>query len=80
MKEDVKTQAANGVLKVTKDYLSRDDLRAMAVGQTIEFVIPDEKLESASSTCSNMRFERKKYSKKIRMNADGASITVTREM
>lgn len=76
MEKDLKT--ANEVMKVSRDYLSRKDLQAMAVGQTIEFVIPATKLESASSACNNMKYLGKKFSKSTKINGDESSITVTR--
>jgi hypothetical protein len=77
-KTEKTTQVA--VIKVRKEYLSREDLRAMAVGQSIEFVMPSSKLESASSACNNMRYEGKKFTKSIHIddNPEESSITVTR--
>ena len=66
------------VMKVKRDYLSRKDLHAMAVGQTIEFCIPQEKLESATSACNNMKYQGKRFSKKTIVNGDESSIIVTR--
>ena len=65
------------VIKVPKDHLERDDLRGMALGQTIEYVFADaSKLESARSTCNQMRIFGVKF--RSRFNLDRTSITITR--
>ena len=64
-------------ITVHRDYLSRKDLRAMAAGQTIEFVLPDNKLESARTTCDHMRLYGMKF--KCPFYRDGyTSVVVTR--
>ena len=55
----------SGAMRVVKDYVSRDDLTAMAVNQAVEFVVPSDKFESAKSTCNAMRLKGKKFSTKI---------------
>lgn len=72
-----KVNILEATTKIEKDHVSRDDLRSMAVGQSIEFVVPDGKLESARSTCNNMKYERKRFSARINLG-EVSSITVTR--
>jgi len=80
MEKDVTTQTTTAAMRVTKDYVSRKDLMAMAVGQRIEFVIPDDKLESASSACEQMKRKRMKFSRSIKMTDNESSITIERLM
>ena len=76
MNKDAKTLGE--VMKVKREYLSRKDLQAMAVGQTIEFCIPQEKLESATSACNNMKYQGKRFTKKTIVNGNDSSFIVTR--
>ncbi len=76
MESKVEVRGSSCVMKVTKDYVSRDDLRAMAVNQAIEFVVPLDKFESAKSACNQMKLEAKKFSTSIA--PDLSSITITR--
>lgn len=64
------------VIQLRREYLSRNDLRAMSVGQAIEFVLPDSKLESGKQTCYQMRFEKKEFVPRI--NIENHTLTVTR--
>lgn len=64
-------------MRVIKDAVSRADLRAMAVGQTLEFVLPTpNKLESARTACNTLKIYRMKFSTKI--NREQSSITIER--
>lgn len=74
-KTDVK-QATPCIMKVTKDYVSREDLSAMAINQAIEFVVPSDKFESAKSACNQMKLKGKRFSTSIA--PDLSSITITR--
>lgn len=76
MESKVEVQASSCVMKVTKDYVSRDDLSAMAVNQAIEFVVPIDKFESAKSACNQMKLKGKRFSTSIA--PDLSSITITR--
>lgn len=69
----------NNILKVYKEYVSRDDLRAMAVGQELIFVIPDGKLESARATCNAMRFQRMKFACQLRVR-DNESMAIVKRL
>lgn len=69
----------NNILKVYKEYVSRDDLRAMAVGQELIFVVPNDKLESARSTCNAMRFQRMKFGCKLRVHNNESMAIVKRK-
>jgi len=54
------------ILKVSKDAVTRDDLRAMAVGQKIDFALPGKsQYESAVSACSQMKGEQRVFSTKF---------------
>lgn len=76
MESNAAMQASSCVMKVTKDYVSRDDLGAMAVNQAIEFVVPSDKFESAKSACNQMKLKGKRFSTSIA--PDLSSITITR--
>jgi hypothetical protein len=76
MESKVEVQGSSCVMKVTKDYVSRDDLSAMAVNQAIEFVVPSDKFESAKSACNQMKLKGKRFSTSIA--SDLSSITITR--
>lgn len=78
MENNQNQQPSAAAMKVTREFLSRNDLQAMAVGQTIEFCIPADKLESASSTCNNMKYLGKRFSKSVKIAGNESSITVTR--
>lgn len=78
MENNAGMQATVCAMKVTKDYVSRDDLRAMAVNQAIEFCVPRDKFESAKSACNQLRLEGKRYS--ISIAKDLSSITITRQV
>lgn len=69
----------NNIIKVYKEYVSRDDLRAMAVGQELTFVIPDNKLESARATCNAMRFQRMKFACQLRVR-DNESMAIIKRL
>ena len=49
-------------------------------GKNFGFVIPDDKLESASSACEQMKRKRMKFSRSIKMTASESSITIERLM
>ena len=76
MKSNGEMQVSVCAMKVTKDYVSRDDLNAMAVNQAIEFVIPSDKFESAKSACNQMKLKGKRFSTSI--SPDLSSITIKR--
>ena len=76
MESKVEVQGSSCVMKVTKDYVSRDDLSAMAVNQAIEFVVPSDKFESAKSACNQMKLKGKRFSTSIAPNL--SSITIKR--
>lgn len=65
------------VMKMERDHVSRDDLRSMVVGQSIEFVLPEPgKLESARSACNQMRLFQMQYSYEFHIAS--CSIVITR--
>ena len=70
---------SDNILKVYREYISRDDLRAMAVGQKIVFVIPNDKLESARGTCNALRYYRMKFSCQLRENG-GESMAIVKRL
>ena len=76
MESNGEMQVSACAMKVTKDYVSRDDLMTMAVNQAIEFVIPSEKFESAKSACNQMKLKGKRFSTSIA--PDLSSITIKR--
>ena len=76
MDSKVEVQASSCVMKMTRDYVSREDLSAMAVNQAIEFVVPSDKFESAKSACNQMKLKGKRFSTSIA--SDLSSITITR--
>lgn len=76
MESKVEVQASSCVMRVEKDYVSREDLGAMAVNQAIEFVVPSDKFESAKSACNQMKLKGKRFSTSIA--TDLSSITITR--
>ena len=78
MESNGEMQVSACAMKVTKDYVSRDDLNAMAVNQAIEFVIPSDKFESAKSACNQMKLKGKRFSTSIA--PDLSSITIKRIM
>ena len=78
MESNGEMQVSVCAMKVTKDYVSRDDLNAMAVNQAIEFVIPSDKFESAKSACNQMKLKGKRFSTSIA--PDLSSITIKRIM
>lgn len=54
------------IMRVSKDAVTRDDLRAMAVGQKIDFELPGKgQFESARSAAGQMKFERMKFTTKF---------------
>lgn len=69
----------NNIIKVYKEYVSRDDLRAMAVGQELIFVVPNDKLESARGTCNALRYYRMKFSCKLRV-CDNESMAIVKRL
>ena len=76
MEGKVEVQASSCVMKMTRDYVSREDLSAMAVNQAIEFIVPSDKFESAKSACNQMKLKGKRFSTSIA--PDLSSITITR--
>lgn len=59
------------VKKVTKDAVTRDDFRAMAVGEAIDFVLPGRgPFESAQSAAGQMKREHMKFSTKFSGNLE----------
>lgn len=76
MESKVEVQASSCVMKMKRDYVSREDLSAMAVNQAIEFVVPSDKFESAKSACNQMKLKGKRFSTSIA--PDLSSITITR--
>lgn len=76
MVSKAENQATACVMRVEKDYVSREDLGAMAVGQVVEFVVPSDKFESAKSACNQMKLKGKKFSASIAK--DLSSITIKR--
>lgn len=66
MTNETMTQVDSCVMKVSKDAVTRDDLRAMAVGQKIDFALPGKtQFESARSTAWQMKYEHKNFSTKF---------------
>lgn len=71
------------VKKVTKDVVTRNDLRAMAIGQIIDFSVPGRgQFESAQSAAGQMKKEKMKFATKFTGNieADQWSIQIERLM
>ena len=69
------------ILKVSKDSVTRDDLRSMAVAQRIDFSLPGKsQYESAVSACSQMKGEQRVFSTKFTGDkmADKWSILIER--
>lgn len=71
------------IQKVTKEMVTRDDFRAMAVGQIIDFALPGRgQFESAQSAAGQMKKEHMKFATKFTGNieADQWSIQIERLM
>ena len=71
------------VKKVTKDAVTRDDFRAMAVGQIIDFTLPGRgQFESAQSAAGQMKKEKMKFATKFTgdIEKDQWSIQIERLM
>ena len=59
------------IQKVTKDVVTRNDLRAMVVGQIIDFSVPGRgQFESAQSAAGQMKKEHMKFATKFTGNID----------
>lgn len=70
-------ETKNDPLMVKIDHLSVHDLRQMAVGQELKFVLTDrDKLPSARSTCNNEKMYGRVFSARIK--PEESSITVRR--
>lgn len=63
-------QTTTTPIKVQKETLGRDDLRAMAIGQEIEFALAEDKLESARSTCQAMKLKHMQFTTKFNIEAN----------
>lgn len=74
MTKDVTVEST--VMKVQKERVSREDLRGMAIGQSVEFIVPFNKIESARSACNQLKLQGMKFSYKTAK--DLTSITITR--
>jgi len=71
------------IQKVTKDVVTRNDLRAMVVGQIIDFALPGRsQFDSAQSAAGQMKKEHMKFATKFTGNieADQWSIQIERLM
>ena len=71
------------IQKVTKDMVTRNDLRAMTVGQVIDFSVPGRgQFESAQSAAGQMKKEHMKFATKFTGNIekDQWSIQIERLM
>ena len=67
------------IIQLKVDHVGRNDLRAMAVDQSIEFVVPGKgQMESARSTCGQMKLERMRFSCKFNVGEDYYSAIVKR--
>ena len=69
------------ILKVSKEAVTRDDLRAMVVGQRIDFTLTGKsQYESAVSACSQMKGEQRVFVTKFTGDkmADKWSILIER--
>lgn len=71
------------IQKVTKDMVTRNDLRAMTVGQVIDFSVPGRgQFDSAQSAAGQMKKEHMKFATKFTGNIekDQWSIQIERLM
>ena len=71
------------VKKVTKEAVTRNDLRAMVVGQSIDFALPGRsQFESAQSAAGQMKREKMKFATKFTgdIEKDQWSIQIERLM
>lgn len=71
------------IQKVTKEMVTRDDFRAMAVGQIIDFALPGRgQFESAQSAAGQMKKEKMKFATKFTgdIEKDQWSIQIERLM
>jgi hypothetical protein len=71
------------IQKVTKEMVTRDDFRAMAVGQIIDFALPGRgQFESAQSAAGQMKKEHMKFATKFTgdIEKDQWSIQIERLM
>ena len=71
------------IKKVTKDVVTRNDLRAMTVGQIIDFALPGRsQFDSAQSAAGQMKKEHMKFATKFTGNIekDQWSIQIERLM
>lgn len=59
------------IQKVTKDVVTRNDLRAMVVGQIIDFALPGRsQFDSAQSAAGQMKKEHMKFATKFTGNIE----------
>lgn len=73
----------NKVKKVTASAVTRDDFRAMSVGEIIDFVLPGRsQFESAQSAAGQMKREKMKFATKFTgdIEKDQWSIQIERLM
>lgn len=71
------------IQKVTKDVVTRNDLRAMVIGQIIDFALPGRsQFDSAQSAAGQMKKEHMKFATKFTGNIekDQWSIQIERLM
>ena len=71
------------IQKVTKEMVTRDDFRAMTVGQIIDFSLPGRgQFESAQSAAGQMKKEHMKFATKFTgdIERDQWSIQIERLM
>lgn len=67
------------MMYLEREYVSRDDLRAMAVGQVVGFKIPANKLESAKGQCNNLRLKNMKFSTQL-IQEDGRGLAIVKRI
>lgn len=54
-----------------RDYVGRDELKALPIGEWVKFVLPDvEKINSITAACSQLRLYRYKFTTRKDVNLD----------
>lgn len=67
------------VIQVTVDAVTRDNLRAMAIGQALEFIVPGKgQMESARSACNQLKLEQMKFTTKFNVGDSSFSVYIKR--
>ncbi len=64
------------IMQIKRKTVGRNDLGAMAVGQSVEFFVEPEKLESSWAAIAQQRAKGRQFKRKTNMGS--SSIVVTR--